>query len=45
MNFFDHVDNIASNYLLPLGGMLTAVFVGWVWDTKNAHKEIEQTRK
>jgi len=41
MNFFDHVDNIASNYFLPLGGMLTAVFVGWVWGTQNAHKEIE----
>jgi NSS family neurotransmitter:Na+ symporter len=42
MNFFEHVDNIASNYLLPLGGMLTAVFVGWVWGTKNAHEEIEK---
>jgi NSS family neurotransmitter:Na+ symporter len=42
MGFFDHVDNIASNYLLPLGGMLTAVFVGWVWGTKNAHEEIEK---
>lgn len=42
MTFFDHVDNIASNYLLPLGGMLTAVFVGWVWGTKNAHEEIEK---
>ena len=42
MNFFDHVDNIASNYLLPLGGMLTAVFVGWVWGTQNAHQEIEK---
>lgn len=42
MNFFDHVDNIASNYLLPLGGMLTALFVGWVWGTKNAHQEIEK---
>ena len=31
MTFFDHIDNIASNYLLPLGGMLTAIFVGWVW--------------
>jgi len=40
MNFFDHIDNIASNYLLPLGGMLTAVFVGWAWGTKNAHEEI-----
>ena len=42
MTFFDHVDNFASNYLLPLGGMLTAVFVGWVWGTKNAHEEIEK---
>ncbi len=42
MTFFDHVDNLASNYLLPLGGMLTAVFVGWVWGTQNAHAEIEK---
>jgi neurotransmitter:Na+ symporter, NSS family len=42
MNFFDHIDNIASNYLLPLGGMFTAIFVGWVWGTKNAHEEIER---
>ncbi|MFQ5482632.1 MAG: sodium-dependent transporter, partial [Nitrospinaceae bacterium] len=42
MTFFDHVDNVASNYLLPLGGMLTAVFVGWVWGTKEAHKEVER---
>ena len=42
MNFFDHVDNIASNYLLPIGGMMTAIFVGWVWGTKEAHKEIER---
>jgi len=42
MTFFDHIDNIASNYLLPLGGMLTAIFVGWVWGTKNAHQEIEK---
>ncbi len=42
MTFFDHIDNIASNYLLPLGGMLTAIFVGCVWGTKNAHEEIEK---
>jgi len=41
MTFFDHVDNIASNYLLPLGGMLTAIFVGWIWGTQNASEEIE----
>ena len=42
MTFFDHMENIASNYLLPLGGMLTAVFVGWWWGTDEAHKEIER---
>ena len=42
MTFFDHVDNIASNYLLPLGGMLTAIFVGWIWGTKNATEEIQK---
>jgi len=42
MTFFDHVDNIASNYLLPLGGMLTALFVGWVWGTRAAEEEIEK---
>ena len=43
MTFFDHVDNIASNYLLPLGGMLTAIFVGWVWGTNNAHAAVSYT--
>ncbi|MCF8719561.1 sodium-dependent transporter [Nitrospina gracilis] len=42
MTFFDVVDNLSSNYLLPLGGMLTAIFVGWVWGTKEAHREIER---
>ena len=42
MTFFDHVDNVASNYLLPLGGMLTAIFVGWIWGTKNATEEIQK---
>jgi len=42
MTFFDHADNIASNYLLPLGGMFTAVFVGYIWGTDSAKAEIEK---
>ncbi len=42
MTFFDNVDNITSNYLLPIGGMLTAIFVGWIWGPKAAKQEIEQ---
>ncbi len=30
-NFFDVVDFIASNVLLPLGGLLISIFVAWVW--------------
>jgi NSS family neurotransmitter:Na+ symporter len=30
MNFFDTMDYLASNWMLPLGGLLIAVFVGWV---------------
>ena len=43
MNIFDFVDNIASNYLLPLGGMFTAIFVGWVWGIKSAKAEVEKS--
>jgi NSS family neurotransmitter:Na+ symporter len=31
LNFFDIVDFIASNILLPLGGLLISVFVAWLW--------------
>jgi len=31
LNFFDIVDFIASNVLLPLGGLLISIFVAWVW--------------
>jgi NSS family neurotransmitter:Na+ symporter len=28
-NFFDLVDHISSNWMLPLGGLLIALYVGW----------------
>ncbi|MCM1992611.1 sodium-dependent transporter [Oceanirhabdus seepicola] len=40
-NFFDFMDMFASNILLPLGGLLLCIFVGWVWKTKNAVHEIQ----
>ena len=30
-DIFDAVDRLASNILLPLGGLLISVFVAWVW--------------
>ncbi|WP_432666866.1 sodium-dependent transporter [Wukongibacter baidiensis] len=38
-NFFDSLDFVASNILLPLGGLLLCIVVGWVWGTDKAIKE------
>ena len=32
LNFFDFFDYVSSNILLPLGGMLSSIFVGWIID-------------
>lgn len=39
-SFFNVMDNLASNWLLPLGGLFIALFVGWVWGVKAAITEI-----
>jgi NSS family neurotransmitter:Na+ symporter len=31
LDFFELVDFIASNILLPLGGLLISIFVAWIW--------------
>lgn len=35
-NFFEFISSFASNILIPLGGFLAVVMVGWRWGTKNA---------
>jgi len=37
-DILDSLDFIASNLLLPIGGFLTLIFVGWVWGTDKAIK-------
>jgi len=39
-SFFDVMDNMASNWMLPLGGLFISLFVGWIWGTKHAVDEI-----
>ena len=39
-SFFEVMDNLASNWLLPLGGLACSVFVGWIWGTNKAVEEI-----
>lgn len=40
VNVFNLFDNTASNYLLPLGGLLITVFIGWVYKKSESNKEI-----
>ena len=37
---FDFCDYLVSNVSLPIGGILACVFIGWVWKSKNAEKEV-----
>jgi NSS family neurotransmitter:Na+ symporter len=36
LTFFNLMDFLAANILLPLGGLFIALFVGWFWGRKNA---------
>jgi len=38
-DFLDSLDFIASNILLPLGGFLLLIFIGWYWGTDKAIEE------
>ncbi len=39
-DFMGLTDMVASNLLLPLSGLLTTIFVAWVWGTPAAEEEI-----
>ena len=38
LTFFDFFDKLSSHYLLPLGGLLMAVFFGWKLDAEEIKK-------
>jgi NSS family neurotransmitter:Na+ symporter len=42
LNFFDLVDYITSNIMLPLGGLLIAVFIAYVWKFDKALVELKK---
>lgn len=44
-NFFDLFDYITSNILLPLGGFMMCIFIGYVWGVDKAIAEITQNGK
>lgn len=38
--FFDSMDFLTSNIMLPLGGLLIAIFVGWIMKETHVRKEL-----
>lgn len=42
--FFDWFDYLASNWIMPLGGLFTAVFVGWIMKRDVVVKELRLER-
>jgi len=45
MPILDGLDNIASNYMLPIGGMLTSVYVGYALKKEIARQQIVDSDK
>lgn len=41
-NFFDTFDYLASNWMLPLGGLFIALYVGWVMDPATRKADIQR---
>lgn len=41
-NFLDSVDFLATNYMLPFGGLLIALFAGWVFTPRVAKGEVSK---
>ncbi len=41
--FFDNADHIASNFLLPLGGLCISLFVGWKMAKKDVADELSNS--
>ena len=45
MPFFDFMDDLSSKYMLPIGGMLTAIFVLKKWRVPNFFNELKNGLK
>ena len=39
---FNTLDYVASNWLLPIGGLFIAIFTGWFLDSKITRAELEK---
>ncbi len=39
-SFFDMLDYLTSNWMLPIGGLAISLFIGWVWGSRKAAREL-----
>lgn len=42
MTFLDMMDYMASSILIPIGGFLAVLLVGWIWGTKNSLNSLKE---
>ncbi len=45
MTFFDHLDFLTSNLMLPLGGICIAIFAGWLMTKETSQAELDMKSK
>jgi len=43
LNIFDTLDKLTTNIMLPMGGLLMAIFAGWVMRTQHVREELGLT--
>jgi neurotransmitter:Na+ symporter, NSS family len=43
--FFDLIDHVTANIMLPLGGLLIAIFAGWVVSVKSSYDEMDNGKQ
>ncbi|MBR2373203.1 MAG: sodium-dependent transporter [Lentisphaeria bacterium] len=41
-SFFDTLDSFCCNWILPMLGLATTIYVGWIWGSRNALKELRE---
>ena len=44
-NFLETINGLVSTWLIPVGGLITALFMGWILDRKLASTEFHTKRK